>query len=402
MKITILGATGSIGQSTLAVIAQQLEQFEVFALTANQNYQQLFAQCRQFQPRYAVMVDATAAAALKAELQAAAIKTEVLVGAHALHEVAADAEVDCVVAAIVGAAGLLPTLAAIHANKKVLLANKEALVMSGELMTKAVQRSKAALIPVDSEHNAIFQCLPTGFKACCDQAKEVASVALTASGGPFLTAPLSNLATVTPEQAIAHPTWSMGAKISVDSATMVNKGLEVIEAHWLFNLAPSQIDVVIHPQSTVHSVVNYIDGSMLAQLGASDMRVPIANALAWPQRVSSGVAPLNLATIKSLSFLEVDQQRFPALKLAYAALQAGGAAPCYFNAANEIAVAAFLNKQIAFTQIVATIAHVLDQCPVQNMSNLESVLAADALARRCASEYCRSNSALFLQKQPVN
>src|SRR5512134_912 len=339
-RITILGATGSIGASTLDVIARHPGRFQVFALTAQRQTERLLAQCLAFQPRYAVMLDERSAQDLRRRLAGQGARTEVLWGMEALERVAADPEVDSVMAAIVGAAGLRPTLAAARAGKRVLLANKETLVMAGRIFMDAVEQHDAELLPIDSEHNAIFQVLPARSRGGLEAAG-VRRILLTASGGPFRTAPREQLERVTPEQACAHPNWVMGRKISVDSATLMNKGLEVIEAHWLFGARAEQIQVVVHPQSIVHSLVEYVDGSVLAQLGNPDMRTPIAYALGYPERIEAGVTPMNLLGVGSLDFEAPDLERFPCLGLAYQALRAEGTAPAMLNAANEVAVAAF-------------------------------------------------------------
>jgi 1-deoxy-D-xylulose-5-phosphate reductoisomerase len=381
--ITILGATGSIGVSTLDVIARHPGRFKVFALTAHQKVEELAAQCEQFHPEIAVVGTSAAASALTALLKEKGVRTTVEFGEAALCAVASAAGCDTVMAAIVGAAGLPPTLAAARAGKKVLLANKEALVMSGKLFMDAVAESKATLLPIDSEHNAIFQCLPPAYRRVpADHG--IARILLTASGGPFLKRDVSTLTDVTPEEAVAHPKWVMGRKISVDSATMMNKGLEVIEAHWLFGVAAAQIQVVIHPQSIIHSMVSYVDGSMLAQLGNPDMRTPIAHALAYPDRMESGVAQLDMTQIGQLSFLEPDFQRFPCLKLAYDALLAGGMAPAILNAANEIAVEAFLTRKIGFRAIDQLIDKVLNQLPNEEATSIDAVLEQDRRARAAA------------------
>lgn len=384
--VTVLGATGSIGLSTLDVIARHPERYSVFALSGFSRLAELGALCQQHRPRYAVVPDAGSAQTLQASLRAAGLTTEVLVGEEGLCAIAAAAEVDCVMAAIVGAAGLRPTLAAVQAGKKVLLANKEALVMSGALFIQAVKRSGAVLLPIDSEHNAIFQCLP-GDYARGLQAVGVRRVLLTASGGPFRETPLADLEHVTPEQACAHPNWSMGRKISVDSASMMNKGLEMIEACWLFDARPEQIEVVIHRQSVIHSLVDYVDGSVLAQLGNPDMRTPIAHALAWPQRIDSGVAPLDLFAVGRLDFERPDEQRFPCLRLAREAAQAGGSAPAMLNAVNEVAVEAFLQRRIRFSDIARMIESVLSAQPVQAVEALDVVFEVDRQARVLAGEW---------------
>nr|WP_218572858.1 1-deoxy-D-xylulose-5-phosphate reductoisomerase [Pseudomonas sp. R-28-1W-6] len=385
-QITVLGATGSIGLSTLDVIARHPERYQVFALSGFTRLAELQALCVKHRPRYAVVADAAAGEALQAALQQAGLPTRVLVGEGGLCEVAAHPEVDAVMAAIVGAAGLKPTLAAVEAGKKVLLANKEALVMSGDLFIQAVRRSGAVLLPIDSEHNAIFQCLPGDYARGLG-AVGVRRILLTASGGPFRETPLAELERVSPEQACAHPNWSMGRKISVDSASMMNKGLELIEACWLFDARPSQVEVVIHPQSVIHSLVDYVDGSVLAQLGNPDMRTPIAHALAWPQRIDSGVAPLDLFAVARLDFQRPDEQRFPCLRLARHAAEAGGSAPALLNAANEVAVAAFLERRIRFPEIARIIDEVLNLEAVAPVENLDAVLAADARARVLAGEW---------------
>lgn len=387
-RITVLGATGSIGLSTLDVIARHPERYQVFALSGYSRLDELLALCERHRPAYAVVPSAEAAARLRDGLAGAGCTTEVLEGEAGLCQVASAPEVDAVMAAIVGAAGLRPTLAAVEAGKKVLLANKEALVMSGALFMGAVRRNGAVLLPIDSEHNAIFQCLPA------DHARGLAQVGvrrilLTASGGPFRETPVAALADVTPEQACAHPNWSMGRKISVDSASMMNKGLELIEACWLFDAAPAKVEVVVHPQSVIHSLVDYVDGSVLAQLGNPDMRTPIANALAWPERIDSGVAPLDLFAIARLDFQAPDEQRFPCLRLARQAAEAGNSAPAVLNAANEVAVEAFLQRRIRFPEIAGMIEQVLDQEPVVPLPSLEAVFAADQRARELSREWLR-------------
>jgi len=382
-RLTVLGATGSIGVSTLDVAARHPDRYEVLALSGNSRIDALFEQCLKHRPRYAATGTAADAAVLDARLKAAGVATETLHGSAGLEFIAALPEVDAVMAAIVGAAGLKPTLAAVRAGKRVLLANKEVLVMAGGFFMAEVQRHGATLLPIDSEHNAVFQSLPPDYAG--DPARAgVSHILLTASGGPFRTAPPERLASVTPDEACAHPNWSMGRKISVDSATMMNKGLELIEAHWLFNLPPERIEVVIHPQSVIHSLVQYIDGSVVAELGNPDMRTPIAHALAWPERIAAGVAPLDLPAIARLDFEPPDLARFPCLALAYRALRAGGTAPTILNAANEVAVAAFLEGRLAFTAIAATIAATLDALPATDASNLDAILAADARARETA------------------
>ena len=382
--ITILGSTGSIGVSTLDVVARHPDRYSVYALTANSRIDGILLQCERFRPEVAVVGTAQAAATLRNALQKKGIGTEVLHGEEALCQVAGAPRTDIVMAAIVGSAGLAPALAAASAGKKVLLANKEALVMSGQLFIDAVRQNGATLLPIDSEHNAIFQCLPPTYQRS-PQRYGVEKMTLTASGGPFLTLELNLLDSVTPEQAIAHPKWVMGRKISVDSATMMNKGLEVIEAHWLFGIPAAQIDVVIHPQSIIHSMVSFLDGSVVAQMGYPDMRIPIAYALAWPERIASGVAPLDLTKVGLLQFEKPDYRRFPCLKLAYEALDAGGIMPVALNAANEIAVAAFLERQLSFGKIAEVVARVLEKSSRTGAaSDLQSVLWHDNAARVAA------------------
>lgn len=385
-QITVLGATGSIGLSTLDVIARHPERYQAFALTGYSRMAELEQLCVRHRPQFAVVADEAGAGRLQAALNAAGLPTRVLVGEDALCEVASHPQVDAVMAAIVGAAGLKPTLAAVRAGKKVLLANKEALVMSGALFMQAVREHGATLLPIDSEHNAIFQCLPGDYGRGL-AAVGVRRILLTASGGPFRETPLDQLEKVSPEQACAHPNWSMGRKISVDSASMMNKGLELIEACWLFDARPAQVEVVIHPQSVIHSLVDYVDGSVLAQLGNPDMRTPIANALAWPERIDSGVAPLDLFGVARLDFQRPDEQRFPCLRLARQAAEVGGCAPARLNAANEVAVAAFLERRICFPEIARIIEDTLDREPSAAVENLDAVLAADARARALANDW---------------
>lgn len=387
-QITVLGATGSIGLSTLDVIGRHPERYQVFALSGFTRLNELLALCIRHTPRFAVVPEVSAARTLQDDLRAAGLHTRVLVGEEGLCQVAADPEVDAVMAAIVGAAGLRPTLAAVEAGKKILLANKEALVMSGALFMQAVCKSGSVLLPIDSEHNAIFQCMPQDFSRGLD-AVGVRRILLTASGGPFLQTPMEELVHVSPEQACAHPNWSMGRKISVDSASMMNKGLELIEACWLFDAKPSQVEVVIHPQSVIHSLVDYIDGSVLAQLGNPDMRTPIANALAWPKRIDSGVAPLDLFAIARLDFQAPDEQRFPCLRLARQAAEAGNSAPAMLNAANEVAVAAFLDGRVRYLEIASIIEEVLNLEAVVSVDDLDAVFTADARARELASQWLR-------------
>jgi 1-deoxy-D-xylulose-5-phosphate reductoisomerase len=376
-RITILGATGSIGESTLDVVARHPDRFEVFALTARRSHERLLQQCLAHRPAYAVLSDPASAALLRAALATCGSRTEVLDGPEAAARVAAASETDLVMAAIVGAAGLEPALAAARAGKTILLANKEAIVMAGPVFLAAVREGGARILPIDSEHNAVFQCLPA------DGGREgVRRIVLTASGGPFRSMELARMAQVTPEQAVAHPKWSMGRKISVDSATMMNKGLELIEAHFLFDMPPERLDVVIHPQSLVHSMVEYVDGSILAQLGNPDMRTPIAHALAWPKRIDSGVSLLDLAAHGRLDFERPDPIRFPCLRLAREALAVGAAAPCVLNAANEVAVDAFLERRIRFTDIALINEAVLDALGASPAPlDTAEVLALDARAR---------------------
>ena len=385
-QISVLGATGSIGLSTLDVIARHPHDYQVFALSGFSRLAELERLCLLHRPRYAVVPSAEGARTLQDGLRGAGLDTEVLVGEQGLCEVAAHPQVDAVMAAIVGAAGLKPTLAAVQAGKRVLLANKEALVMSGALFMQAVQAHGAVLLPIDSEHNAIFQCMPGDYARGLGQVG-VRRILLTASGGPFRSWPLERLAEATPQQACAHPNWAMGRKISVDSASMMNKGLELIEACWLFDARPAQVEVVIHPQSVIHSLVDYVDGSVLAQLGNPDMRTPIAHALAWPRRIDSGVAPLDLFAIARLDFEAPDERRFPCLKLARQAAEAGGTAPALLNAANEVAVAAFLDERIRFDEIARMIEAVLNRISAIAVQQLDDVLQADAQARVVAQDW---------------
>jgi 1-deoxy-D-xylulose-5-phosphate reductoisomerase len=382
-RLTLLGSTGSIGDSTLDVVGRHPERFAVYALTAHRNGDKLVDQCLRFAPEVAVVGDADTAAQVERKLREAGSKTVVTYGPQALVEVSKSDGCDAVVAAIVGAAGLAPTLAAAKAGKQILLANKEALVMSGDIFMGTVRDSGAVLLPLDSEHNAVFQCLPNGGHSGV-QHGGVTKIILTASGGPFRTREPSTLVNVTPDEACKHPNWSMGRKISVDSATMMNKGLEVIEAHYLFDLPGEHIDVLIHPQSVIHSMVSYADGSVLAQLGNPDMRTPIAHALAFPERVDSGVAQLDLAQVATLTFEKPDYARFPCLALAMQALAAGGVASAALNAANEVAVEAFLNRRIGFMAIAQTVDAVLNALQNHSAPSLEVVLEADAAARRAA------------------
>jgi 1-deoxy-D-xylulose-5-phosphate reductoisomerase len=387
-QITVLGATGSIGISTLDVLARHPDRYSVYALSAHSRIDELAIQCERFRPAVAVAGTADAAKKLADILAKKNLPTEVAYGTEALCAIASAPQCDAVMAAIVGAAGLMPTLAAAKAGKKVMLANKEALVISGQLFIEAVEQNAAVLLPIDSEHNAIFQCLPAAYRRTSND-YGINKILLTASGGPFLHRDVGTLDCVTPEEAIAHPNWVMGRKISVDSATMMNKGLEVIEAHWLFGVDVSQIEVVIHPQSVIHSMVSYIDGSILAQLGNPDMRTPIAHALAYPERIASGVGAIDFTKIGQLAFERPDFVRFPCLKLAYSALESGGTAPAILNAANEVAVEAFLNKQIGFRMIDQVIARVLDKLPNKPATDIESLLEQDGRAREAAYSFIR-------------
>jgi 1-deoxy-D-xylulose-5-phosphate reductoisomerase len=382
-NVAVLGATGSIGLSTLDVIARHPDRYRVFALSAATRVKELADLCERFTPRFAIMTNPDAATQLRAALKLGSPSTEVLAGPDGLELAAAHAEVDVVMAAIVGAAGLKSSLAAAQAGKRVLLANKEALVMAGRLFMNAIANSGATLLPIDSEHNAIFQSLPRNYTDGLT-AVGVEKIVLTASGGPFRTRPIDSLADVTPDEACAHPNWVMGRKISVDSATMMNKGLEVIEAHWLFNAEPEAIDVVIHPQSVVHSMVTYRDGSVIAQLGNPDMRTPIAYGLGFPDRILAGVGPLDLAKVGRLDFETLDLARFPCVKLAYQAMRCGGTAPTVLNAANEVAVEAFLSNQLRFVDIPQLIDDVLSRIPAEDAATLEVILAADQVARSAA------------------
>jgi 1-deoxy-D-xylulose-5-phosphate reductoisomerase len=384
--LTVLGSTGTIGVNTLDVVARHPDRFRILALTANSQGKKLLEQCRQFHPRFAVLLDRNEAEVLQRSCAQEGLDTEVLCGVEALERVSALPEVDSVMAAIVGAAGLRPALAAARAGKRVLLANKETLVMAGHLFMEAVRHSGAELLPIDSEHNAVFQCLPKGYEAGLDKVG-VRRILLTASGGPFRHASRADLEKVTVEQALNHPNWVMGRKITIDSATMMNKGLEVIEAHWLFGAAPEQIQVVVHPQSIIHSLVEYEDGSVLAELGNPDMRTPIAHALAYPERLDSGVAALDLFKVARLDFQEPDFDRFPCLALAYQALKAGGTAPAVLNAANEVAVEAFLAGRLSFLGIGRTIETALNQVPVAPVNDIDSLLHADAAGRRAAQDF---------------
>ncbi|MDD5037487.1 MAG: 1-deoxy-D-xylulose-5-phosphate reductoisomerase [Methylococcaceae bacterium] len=385
--ICILGSTGSIGVSTLDVVARHPDHYRVVALTAHNNLDRLFEQCVSHRPGYAVLLQEEKAAEFRERLRLRGLaEIEVLSGLRALEDVASLPEVDAVMAAIVGGAGLLPTLAAAKAGKNVLLANKEALVMSGPLFMAEVMKSGANLLPVDSEHNAVFQCMPANYHAG-RRAPMVRRILLTASGGPFLNKRLDELHEVSPEQACAHPNWVMGRKISVDSATMMNKGLEVIEACLLFDMPPEQVQVVVHPQSVIHSMVDYGDGTVLAQMGNPDMRIPIAHALAWPERFESGAEPLDLFAVGQLNFRAPDFERFPNLRLAYEAVRAGGIMPAVLNAANEVAVAAFLDQRIRFTAIPTLIEHCMQEIVPRPVDSIEGVLAADRESRSLASQF---------------
>ncbi len=382
-QVVVFGATGSIGMSTLDVIARHPDRFSVFALTAQNRVESLHELCLRFEPRFAVVGDEANARDLEQRLAAAGLRTRVLSGSTALVELAAHPDVTVVMAAIVGAAGLMPALAAARAGKRVLLANKEALVLAGNLFMDAVREGGATLLPIDSEHNAVFQALPADYRQNPDAAG-VRRILLTASGGPFRQTPIADLEAITPDQACAHPNWVMGRKISVDSATMMNKGLEVIEAHWLFGAPHDRIDVVVHPQSVIHSMVEYVDGSVVAQLGNPDMRTPIAHALAYPERIEAGVGSLDLFEIARLTFEEPDLERFPCLGLAYDALRSGGAAAAVLNAANEEAVAAFLDGGLGFRQIVDVVRASLEQVNGLSVETIEAVLEADLRTREIA------------------
>lgn len=384
--LTILGSTGSIGESTLDVVSRHPEKFRVFALAGHKQVEKLAAQCRTFRPEYAVVADAEHAARLEALLKRDGTATQVLHGTQALVDVASADEVSGVMCAIVGAAGLPSALAAAQKGKTIYLANKETLVVSGALFMETARANGAAVLPVDSEHNAVFQVLPRDYTGRLNE-HGIRSIILTASGGPFLTADLNTFDSITPAQAVKHPNWRMGRKISVDSATMMNKGLELIEAHWLFDCPPDKLEVVIHPQSVIHSMVRYRDGSVLAQLGNPDMRTPIAYCLGLPERIDSGVGDLDFDALSALTFQKPDFDRFPCLKLAYEAMNAGGAAPCVLNAANEAAVAAFLDGRIKFTDIAKTVAHCLAQDFSDGIGDIERLLAQDARTRAQARAF---------------
>ena len=385
-KITVLGSTGSVGTSALDVIARHPEHYHVFALTTHVKIESLAEQCERFKPDYAVVADLEQLDAAKALLMRGS-KTQMLAGAGALEQVASDPGCDTVIVGISGAISLMPTLAAVRAGKRVLLANKEGLIVAGALLMREARKSGAALLPVDSEHNGVFQCLGQTPGAALEK------IVLTASGGPFLDQPKESLAAVTPAQACAHPNWDMGAKISVDSATMMNKGLEVIEACRLFELPPQRVEVLVHPQSIVHAMVAFKDGSVLAQMAQPDMRVPIACALAWPERIESGVGCLDLARCSDLQFQEVDEEKFPCLPLAYQALRAGDAAVIALNAANEIAVAEFLSKRLRFDRIVEVVRDVVEAVEAQAVDSLDAVIAADSAAREAARAAIRHSAA---------
>lgn len=395
--VTILGSTGTIGQQTLDVISQHPDRYGVFALTAHSNVEAMLQQCVQYRPRYAVMQHEESAQQLRQRVQAEQLGIEVLAGMEGLTLVAAHVEVAIVMAAIVGAAGLLPALAAARAGKKILLANKETLVMAGQLFMDAVKQGQATLLPIDSEHNAIFQVMP---RLPYDDLADVGvnQIILTASGGPFRRYSQAQLEEVTPALALKHPNWVMGAKITIDSSTLMNKGLEVIEAHWLFDARPDQIEVVVHPQSVIHSMVSYVDGSILAQLGNPDMRTPIAYGLGYPERIASGVKPLSLIEVAKLEFESPDTERFPCLKLAYDALAAGGTAPAMLNAVNEVAVAAFLREQIQYLDIPRLIDDTLQKLPVEPVESIEQLLAVDVQARAHADTLISSMVAAPVRK----
>ena len=397
-NITILGSTGTIGLQTLDVIARHTHKYKAYALAANSNVDALYKQCLQFKPNFAVLLDEKAALELQEKLKAHSSATQVLAGLSGLIQVSSDENVDSLMAAIVGAAGLQPAMAAARAGKRILLANKETLVMAGSLFMEAVKQGGATLLPIDSEHNAIFQVFPRNNVMPPQQLNQLADggvrkVILTASGGPFRQYTQAQLENVTPALALKHPNWVMGAKITIDSASLMNKGLEVIEAHWLFNAKPSQIDVVVHPQSIIHSMVEYVDGSVLAQLSNPDMRIPIAYALAYPNRIESGVASLNLLEIAKLEFEAPDKKRFPCLQLAYDALQLGGTAPAILNAVNEVAVAAFLVNKIHFLEIASLIATALKTIKIDPVSSIEQLIAADNEARSFAQGCLRKSHA---------
>lgn len=383
--ITLLGSTGSIGKSTLDIIAKHSERFKVIALSANRNIDTLFQQCLQYKPLFAAILQPEKALELQQKISQAGLKTQVLTGQQGLITIASLSETDYVVAALVGAAGLSSTLAAAKNGKRILLANKEALVMSGKLLMDTVKLNNATLLPIDSEHNAIFQCWPKDF-LLGQNCPQIRKIILTASGGPFRKRDLDQFETITPQEAWTHPNWNMGKKVSIDSATMMNKTLEVIEAHWLFDIEPKNIEVILHPQSVVHSLVEFIDGSMLAQLGNPDMRVPISNALAWPERIQSGVASLDLIACGNLQFETIDERRYPTIKLAYEVLAAGGTTSAILNAANEVAVEAFIAEKISFLDIVKICTETLEKIPKLAANSLENIMHSDSEARRVAGE----------------
>jgi 1-deoxy-D-xylulose-5-phosphate reductoisomerase len=393
-NITILGSTGSIGQSALDVIARHLDLFQVEALTARSDVTTLFSQCLQFHPHYAAMLEESSAHELRTRLKEAGSKTEVLSGEKAICELSADSASEIVLAAIVGGAGLKPTLSAVKSGKRILLANKEPLVMAGELFMQSVAKYGATLIAVDSEHNAVTQCLPNHYRAGDTLSPTVNSIILTASGGPFRDFTLAQMENITPEQAVQHPNWVMGKKISVDSATMMNKGLEVIEAHFLFQLPLEKISVLIHPQSIVHALVRYCDGSTIAQMSYPDMRVPLSNALAHPHRIASGVQDLDLSELSKLEFRPIDFSRYPCLTLAYEAIKSGNSAMCALNAANEVAVSQFLERKIQYQQIPKIIEHVLNSTEHKILNTLEEIIELDERAAKLATS--------FATKQPVS
>jgi len=381
--VCILGATGSIGVNTLNVISQNADKYKVIALSANSQIDRLIEQCEQYLPEYAVVAEENLLEELQGKLKEKKLSVKALAGNEGLETIASLPQVDYVMAAIVGAAGLKPTLAAARTGKRILLANKEALVMSGKIFMDEVKKNKAELLPIDSEHNAIFQCMPDTHQG--DLSKSgITQILLTGSGGPFRTKSNKELVNVTPDEACAHPNWSMGRKISVDSATMMNKGLEIIEACWLFNTDPDNIQVVVHPQSVIHSMVAYSDGSVLAQMGQPDMRTPIAHAMAWPERIESGVERLDLFAISKLDFEQPDYDKFPCLRLAENAIKEGGTAPCILNAANEVAVASFLDNKLKFTDIAVIVEETLNQISASAVKTLEDVLEADITARKAA------------------
>jgi len=397
-SVSILGSTGSIGQSTLEVLSLHAQRFHLFALSANTRADLLLSQCEKWQPDYAVLRNPEQAEWLERSLVEKGLTTKLLHGSEGLDFIAGHEQVDIVMASIVGSAGLRSTLAAVNAGKKVLLANKESLVMAGALFMQAVEKSGAVLLPIDSEHNAIFQCMPSPtLSGSAERMTEPAIIAngirkilLTGSGGPFRTLPMDDFSAITPDQACAHPNWSMGRKISVDSATMMNKGLELIEACWLFDCSPSDIEIVVHPQSVIHSMVEYLDGSVLAQMGHPDMRTPIAHALSWPVRIESGVESLNWAQMNGLTFEAPDIQRFPALDIARQAAEAGGSVPIVLNAANEIAVEAFLNEAIPFTAIIEVVQQCLEKIPFEEPMTLDAIEAIDFQARKVAKDCCQA------------